>query len=137
MSSITKTIRLSGQAGGSIEDATRTVLVRVTTTISDIQSFPIAEVGTGRPVREALREGLKELGLDESGVHTLVVPHLHPDHVGMASRLVAERSGGSHKVHDHEIPTNMIMLRRSSDNHRWPRGRGSERCSVLLPRVPC
>ncbi|MGH8915517.1 MAG: MBL fold metallo-hydrolase [Acidimicrobiia bacterium] len=42
------------------------------------------------PGREALREGLKELGLDESGVHTLVVSHLHPDHVGMASRLVAE-----------------------------------------------
>ena len=41
------------------------------------------------PGREALREGLKELGLDESGVHTLVVSHLHPDHVGMASRLVA------------------------------------------------
>lgn len=27
--------------------------------------------------------------MDESGVHTLVVSHLHPDHVGMASRLVA------------------------------------------------
>ena len=37
------------------------------------------------PGREALREGLKELALDESGVHTLVVSHLHPDHVGMAA----------------------------------------------------
>ena len=45
MSSITKTIRLSGQATGSIEDAVRTVLARAAATISDIQEFSIVEVG--------------------------------------------------------------------------------------------
>jgi flavin-binding protein dodecin len=45
VSSITKTIRLSGQAGGSIEDAVRTVLARAASTISDIQHFKIVEVG--------------------------------------------------------------------------------------------
>ena len=40
--------------------------------------------------REALRRGFKDLGLSESSVHTLVVSHLHPDHVGMAARLVRE-----------------------------------------------
>ena len=45
MSSITKTIRLSGNAGGSIEDAVRTVLARAASTISDIQKFEIVEVG--------------------------------------------------------------------------------------------
>jgi flavin-binding protein dodecin len=45
MSSITKTIRLSGQAGDSIEDAVRTVLARAAATISDIQSFKIVKVG--------------------------------------------------------------------------------------------
>lgn len=45
MSSITKTIRLSGQAGGSIEDAVRTVLARAASTISDIQSFKVVKVG--------------------------------------------------------------------------------------------
>ena len=45
MSSITKTIRLSGQAGDSIEDAVRTVLARAAATVSDIQSFRIVEVG--------------------------------------------------------------------------------------------
>ncbi len=45
MSSITKTIRLSGQAGDSIEDAVRTVLARAASTISDIQHFEIVEVG--------------------------------------------------------------------------------------------
>ena len=45
MSSITKTIRLSGQAGGSIEDAVRTVLAQATSTISDIQNFEIVKVG--------------------------------------------------------------------------------------------
>lgn len=45
MSSITKTIRLSGEAEGSIEDAVRTVLARAASTISDIQRFRIVEVG--------------------------------------------------------------------------------------------
>ncbi len=45
MSSITKTIRLSGKAGGSIEDAVRTVLARAASTISDIQKFEIVKVG--------------------------------------------------------------------------------------------
>lgn len=42
------------------------------------------------PGRTALRNGFETLGLDESAVHTLVVSHLHPDHVGMSSRLVRE-----------------------------------------------
>ena len=45
MSSITKTIRLSGKAGGSIEDAVRTVLARAASTISDIHRFEIVKVG--------------------------------------------------------------------------------------------
>ena len=45
MSSITKTIRLSGQAGDSIEDAVRTVLARAASTVSDIHRFEIVEVG--------------------------------------------------------------------------------------------
>ena len=45
MSSITKTIRLSGKAGDSIEDAVRTVLARAASTISDIQSFRVVNVG--------------------------------------------------------------------------------------------
>lgn len=42
------------------------------------------------PGRAALREGFESLGLDEGDVHTLVVTHLHPDHVGMSGRLVEE-----------------------------------------------
>ena len=42
------------------------------------------------PGRVALREGFAALGLDESAVHTLVVTHLHPDHVGMSARVVRE-----------------------------------------------
>lgn len=45
MSSITKTIRLSGKAEGSIEDAVRTVLARAATTIADIHEFTIVRVG--------------------------------------------------------------------------------------------
>ena len=42
------------------------------------------------PGRDALRDGFAALRLDESAVHTLVVTHLHPDHVGMSARLVRE-----------------------------------------------
>ncbi len=42
------------------------------------------------PGREAIRDGFRRLGLDEAVVHTLVVSHLHLDHVGMSARLVRE-----------------------------------------------
>jgi len=42
------------------------------------------------PGRQALHDGFALLGLDESAVHTLVVTHLHLDHVGMSARLVRE-----------------------------------------------
>lgn len=45
MSSITKTIRVSGKASAGIEDAVRTVLARAASTISDIQRFEIVTVG--------------------------------------------------------------------------------------------
>ncbi len=40
--------------------------------------------------RQALARGFADLGLEEAAVHTLLVSHLHPDHVGMAARLQAE-----------------------------------------------
>jgi glyoxylase-like metal-dependent hydrolase (beta-lactamase superfamily II) len=42
------------------------------------------------PGRKALADGFAALGLDETAVHTLVVSHLHPDHVGMSARIVRE-----------------------------------------------
>ncbi|MGH8870908.1 MAG: MBL fold metallo-hydrolase [Acidimicrobiia bacterium] len=42
------------------------------------------------PGREAIRDGFRSLDLDEAAVHTLVVSHLHLDHVGMSARLVRE-----------------------------------------------
>ncbi len=42
------------------------------------------------PGREAIRQGFTDLGLEESAVHTLVVSHLHSDHVGMSGSLVEE-----------------------------------------------
>ncbi len=40
--------------------------------------------------RRALADGFGALGLDQAAVHTLLVSHLHPDHVGMSTRLVRE-----------------------------------------------
>jgi glyoxylase-like metal-dependent hydrolase (beta-lactamase superfamily II) len=42
------------------------------------------------PGRVAIGEGFRVLGLEESAVHTLVVSHLHLDHVGMSGRLIRE-----------------------------------------------
>lgn len=44
------------------------------------------------PGHDRLVSGFSELGLDTAAVHTLIVTHLHPDHVGMAPRLVDEWS---------------------------------------------
>jgi glyoxylase-like metal-dependent hydrolase (beta-lactamase superfamily II) len=43
-----------------------------------------------KPGRDAIRDGFAALGLSEDAVHTLVVSHLHLDHVGMSKRLVDE-----------------------------------------------
>lgn len=38
----------------------------------------------------ALTNGLTNLGFESTAIHTLIVSHLHPDHVGMAPRVVRE-----------------------------------------------
>lgn len=59
--------------------------------IEDDEGLFLIDCGTDwEPGRIALRKGMESLGLDESAVHTLLVSHLHPDHVGMSSRLVRE-----------------------------------------------
>ena len=40
--------------------------------------------------REAISGSMSSLGLDETAVHTLVVSHLHPDHVALSTRLIEE-----------------------------------------------
>ncbi len=42
------------------------------------------------PGRAALSTGLVASGLGGAPIHTLIVSHLHPDHVGMADRVIAE-----------------------------------------------
>jgi flavin-binding protein dodecin len=45
MSKITKTVRLSGSAATSIEDAIKTVLARAAATIDEITRFRVVSVG--------------------------------------------------------------------------------------------
>jgi glyoxylase-like metal-dependent hydrolase (beta-lactamase superfamily II) len=53
--------------------------------------FLLLDCGTDwEPGREAISDGFEQLGLEEAGVHTLVVSHLHLDHVGMSARMVRE-----------------------------------------------
>ncbi len=59
--------------------------------IEDGDGLLLIDCGTDwEPGRAALSEGFVSLGLDEKAVHTLLVSHLHPDHVGMSARLVRE-----------------------------------------------
>lgn len=59
--------------------------------IEDDSGLLLIDCGTDwEPGRNALRDGFAALGLEEPAVHTLLVSHLHPDHVGMSSRLVRE-----------------------------------------------
>ena len=65
--------------------------------------FLLLDCGTDwEPGRDALRSGFEQLGLDEAGVHTLVVSHLHLDHVGMSARLVNEL-GCSFVMHESAV----------------------------------
>jgi glyoxylase-like metal-dependent hydrolase (beta-lactamase superfamily II) len=41
----------------------------------------------GSATSRALARGLRSVGLDERGVHTVVITHSHPDHFGQAGRL--------------------------------------------------
>lgn len=54
-------------------------------------SLLLIDCGVDSPeARMALMEGLTDLGYSPNSIDTLVVSHLHPDHVGQAPRLVAE-----------------------------------------------
>lgn len=44
-----------------------------------------------QPGHDALHAGLAEVGLRGAPIHTLIVSHLHPDHVGMADRVREEQ----------------------------------------------
>jgi glyoxylase-like metal-dependent hydrolase (beta-lactamase superfamily II) len=80
------------------------------------------------PGRDAIRDGFTRLGLDESAVHTLVVTHLHPDHVGMSARLVREwgcrfvmheRAAGAVDRYN-DTPGYVERLRRIGSTHGVP-----------------
>ncbi len=57
------------------------------------------------PGHERLMHGLASLSVDPATIHTLVVSHLHPDHVGMAPRLTEEHGW------------RLLMHRTVVDNH--------------------
>lgn len=78
--------------------------------------------------RTSLSRGFATLGLDETAVDTLVVSHLHPDHVGMSARLVREL-GCRFVMHEratrlvdryNDTPGNARRLRRLAKTHGVP-----------------
>jgi glyoxylase-like metal-dependent hydrolase (beta-lactamase superfamily II) len=59
--------------------------------IESSDGLALIDCGVDSPEsRFALEEGLAGLGYDPASIDTLVVSHLHPDHVGQAPRLVAQ-----------------------------------------------
>ena len=59
--------------------------------IEGAAGLTLIDCGTDWPEgMKALTDGLAALGLDAGGIHTLIVSHLHPDHVGMSPRLSRE-----------------------------------------------
>ena len=59
--------------------------------IEGVQGLTLIDCGADWPGGwEALIEGLAALGLGSGDIHTLIVSHLHPDHVGMSPRLAEE-----------------------------------------------
>lgn len=93
------------------------------------------------PGRQALRQGFIDLGLEEDAVHTLLVSHLHLDHVGMSARLV--REWGCRLVM-HERATELVpryndtpgyveRLRSIARTHGGPTSVGTEAASAARP----
>lgn len=76
----------------------------------------------------ALRSGFATLGLAEDAVHTMVVSHLHLDHVGMAGRVVDQvgcdfvMHERAEKLVDHynDTPGNVSRLTDLAANHGVP-----------------
>lgn len=59
--------------------------------IDDADGVTMIDCGVDwEPGHQAITDGLAVLGIDASSIHTLIVSHLHPDHVGMAPRLQRE-----------------------------------------------
>jgi len=59
--------------------------------VTDADGFSLIDVGCGAPrAVQRLRVGLSGLGLDLSSLHTLVLSHAHPDHMGAAEMLLNE-----------------------------------------------
>lgn len=59
--------------------------------VEDADGLTMIDCGVDwEPGHQAITAGLADLGLDPAAIHTLVVSHLHPDHVGMAPRLQRE-----------------------------------------------
>lgn len=59
--------------------------------IEGANSLTLIDCGTDwEEGHEALTNGLADLALDPGAIRRLIVSHLHPDHVGMAPRLVDE-----------------------------------------------
>lgn len=79
------------------------------------------------PGHEALIGGLERLSLDPSTVHTLVVSHLHPDHVGMSARLV--REWGCRFVM-HERASTLVDRYNDTPGYAWRLRRLAERHGV-------
>jgi glyoxylase-like metal-dependent hydrolase (beta-lactamase superfamily II) len=93
------------------------------------------------PGHEALTGGLKKLGLDPSAIHTLLVSHLHPDHVGMSSRLVREwgcrfvmhRRASDLVERYNDTPGYAWRLRRLADRHGVPESLAETATALTRP----
>jgi len=70
-----------------------------------IKNEPLTLVDVGpdtAKAKEALREGLKSLGVDLSEIQRIFLTHSHPDHCGLAA-WVNDASGAKIYAHPHEL----------------------------------
>ena len=69
-----------------------------------------------------LLDGLAVLEIEPASIHTLIVSHLHPDHVGMAPRIV-EMTGARLTMHRSAL-TNHLFYNDTPGTQRWLDGFG-------------
>lgn len=97
--------------------------------------FVLVDCGWDMPdALEALRKGLEDLGIKLEDLRTLVITHNHPDHYGLAGRLVKLASCGlvMHHLDAVHIESRYVdMDALEAEMERWLRIHGAPREELL------
>lgn len=103
--------------------------------LSTDEGYALVDCGWDMPdALEALREGLDERGIKLEDIRRLILTHNHPDHYGLAGRLVQLASCGvvMHRLDAVHIESRYVnMTNLQSEMEEWLRIHGAPTSELL------